>query len=174
MGIWEELFGRSQKDTYSDLYDKAYKNGYDTAMQSQNYNNELERRQQLMNVQYEELMLRQQQQAYNNAFAQQEAMMAATPEKKVKDKVKKALEDLDVYYTMPFTAGYGNSGVPDFLCCIEGRFFGIECKAGKNTTTALQEKHLSDIRAAGGVSLVIDETNVDKVKELILANIGVK
>ena len=124
-----------------------------------------------------QLQLQQITQQYNQQIWQQQqgmAEMAATPEKKIKDKVKKALEDMDVYYAMPFTAGYGNSGVPDFLVCIEGKFFGIECKAGKNTTTALQEKHLSDIRAAGGVSLVIDETNVDNVKALILANLGDK
>lgn len=100
--------------------------------------------------------------------------MALTPERRIKQRVKAALEDMDVYYVMPFTAGYGNSGVPDIIACVQGLFFGIECKAGKNTTTALQEKHLSDIRAAGGVSLVIDETNVDNVRALILANIGAK
>ena len=52
----------------------------------------------------------------------------ATPESKIKDKVKKALGELDVYYVMPVTAGYGNSGVPDILACVEGRFFGIECR----------------------------------------------
>jgi Holliday junction resolvase len=75
---------------------------------------------------------------------------------------------------MPVTGGFGNAGVPDFVACVQGKFFGIECKAGKNTTTALQNKHLSDIRAAGGVSLVIDETNVDNVTALILANLGEK
>ena len=96
----------------------------------------------------------------------------ATPESKIKDKVKKALGELDVYYMMPVTAGYGNSGVPDILACVEGRFFGIECKAGGNKPTALQEKHLKDITNAGGASLVIDETNVDNVTALILAKLG--
>ena len=158
MGLWEELFG---------------------AQNNQLGQNELERRQQLMNLRYEDMLRNQQNQqnqlwnqAWQNRAQELYGNMAATPEKKIKDKVKQALEDLDVYYTMPFTAGYGNSGVPDFLCCIEGRFFGIECKAGKNTTTALQDKHLNDIKAAGGVSLVIDESNVDNVKALILAGLG--
>ena len=112
------------------------------------------------------------QRLYDAAEAARVAEMAKTAEGKVKDKVRKALDDLDVYYTMPVTGGYGNAGVPDFVACVQGRFFGIECKAGKNTTTALQEKHLSDIRGAGGVSLVIDETNVDNVTALILANLG--
>ena len=46
-------------------------------------------------------------------------------------------------------------------------FFGLECKAGKNKPTPLQEKNLKDIRDAGGVALVINEENVDDVVRLI-------
>ena len=87
--------------------------------------------------------------------------MAATPEAKVKAKIKKLLKDHGVYYAMPIGTGYGNSGVPDFLCCVNGRFLAIEAKAGKGTTTALQEKNLREIREAGGTALVINETNLD-------------
>lgn len=96
----------------------------------------------------------------------------ATAENKVKGKVKEALIDLEVYFFMPATGGYGNSGVPDFVACVEGRFFGIECKAGRNKTTALQNKHLDAITNAKGASLIIDETNMDNVKALILAKLG--
>ena len=44
--------------------------------------------------------------------------MAATPEAKVKAKIKAALRTHNIYYAMPIGTGYGNSGVPDFLCCI--------------------------------------------------------
>lgn len=88
-----------------------------------------------------------------------------TPESKVKSRVKKILTEYDAYYAMPVTGGYGNSGVPDFLVCYEGRFYAIECKANGGKTTALQEKHLADIRAAGGVSLVIHEANVDDLRK---------
>ena len=54
----------------------------------------------------------------------------ATPEAKVKAKVKAILKNLGAYYVMPVTSGYGNSGAPDFLVCIRGKFIGIECKAG--------------------------------------------
>ena len=88
-----------------------------------------------------------------------------TPEAKVKKKVKEILKELGVYYTMPVTGGYGNSGVPDFIVCFKGKFYGIECKAGGNQPTALQWKHLADIEAAGGVALVIDETNVEDLRK---------
>lgn len=89
-----------------------------------------------------------------------------TPEGKVKVKVKKYLTEMGAYYAMPATGGYGLSGTPDFLVCYRGRFVAIECKAGKNRPTALQEAALDRITKAGGMSLVIDETNVDDLKEL--------
>jgi pantoate kinase len=93
--------------------------------------------------------------------------VAATPESKVKAKIKKLLAEYDVYYAMPIGTMFGNSGVPDFLCCVRGRFLAIEAKAGKGKTTALQEKHLADIREAGGLALVINENNLDELKELL-------
>ena len=93
--------------------------------------------------------------------------MAATPESKIKAKIKKLLVEHNVYYAMPIGSMFGNSGVPDFLCCAKGRFLAIEAKAGKGRTTALQEKHLKDIRDAGGVALVVNEDNLDELKELL-------
>lgn len=93
--------------------------------------------------------------------------MAATPEKKVKDKVVKILKEKGVYYFYPVTGGYGNSGVPDIVCCYNGRFIGIECKAGKNKPTALQLRNLEQIVSNGGVSLVINENNIAEVSQML-------
>lgn len=71
------------------------------------------------------------------------------------------------YYAMPIGTGYGNAGVPDFLVCHSGRFIGIECKAGKNTTTALQKHHLRQIVEAGGIALVIDENNLHELQTVL-------
>ena len=90
-----------------------------------------------------------------------------TPEKKVKEKVKKILKELNCYYCMPATGGYGASGVPDIIACYEGRFIGIECKANGGKPTALQKKHLADIKKAKGLSLLIDESNIDVLKYLL-------
>jgi hypothetical protein len=94
-----------------------------------------------------------------------------TPERKVKDKVKKVLKELGAYYAMPATGGYGSSGVPDFLVCYRGRFFGLECKANGGKTTALQEKNLEDIRKNGGTALVINESNVDALRGFFIEGI---
>lgn len=88
-----------------------------------------------------------------------------TPEGKVKAKVKKILAEVGAYYAMPVGTGIGFSGVPDFLICKGGLFYAIECKANGNKPTALQEANMKRIREAGGVALVIDETNVDTLKK---------
>ncbi len=54
-----------------------------------------------------------------------------TPEKKVKTKVVAILKTFGAYYFYPVTGGYGASGVPDIVGCYKGKFFAIECKAGK-------------------------------------------
>jgi hypothetical protein len=96
--------------------------------------------------------------------------MANTPEKKVKDKVRKILSDAKAYITTPATHGYGTSGVPDILGCYHGKFFAIECKAGSNKATALQLRNLSQIASAGGYALVVNEENLADVT-LILERI---
>lgn len=93
--------------------------------------------------------------------------MAMTPEKKVKQRVIAQLKTLGAYYFYPVTGGFGSSGVPDIVCCYQGRFIGIECKAGKGKTTALQDKNLHEIEAAGGVALVINEENVNDLTGII-------
>lgn len=93
--------------------------------------------------------------------------MAATPERKVKQAVVKLLKELGCYYFYPVTGGYGSSGVPDIIGCYRGYFFGIECKAGKGTTTALQDMNLQAIRDTGGFALVVNESNLEDVTALM-------
>jgi Holliday junction resolvase len=94
--------------------------------------------------------------------------MASTPEKKVKDKVVKLLKSYGIYYFFPATHGFGRSGVPDIICCYNSLFIGIECKAGTNKPTVLQEKEMADIRKAGGVVFVINELNLTLLEKFLM------
>ena len=94
-----------------------------------------------------------------------------TPEAKVKAKVVKILKAHGVYYFYPVTGGFGRSGIPDVICCVSGYFLAIECKAGNNKPTPLQEAEMQKIRDAGGVTLVVNETNIDDVELLIRTHI---
>ena len=97
-----------------------------------------------------------------------------TPEGRVKKRVKEILNELGAYYTMPMGTGFSSSGAPDFIICIAGLFYGIECKANGGKPTALQLKHHDDIRKAGGIAVVIDETNVENLRKEILSYVEVK
>lgn len=89
--------------------------------------------------------------------------MATTPESKVKKRVVEILRHYGAYYFYPVTGGFGASGVPDIIVCYNGYFIGIECKAGTNKPTALQEQNLERIQKSGGISMVINEDNVGYV-----------
>lgn len=94
--------------------------------------------------------------------------MAATPEARVKAKVRAILKAHDIYYTLPIGSGYGgDAGTPDILACVNGLFLAIECKAGRGKTTALQDAHIERIKASGGIALVINETNLQELEQAI-------
>ena len=94
--------------------------------------------------------------------------MAQTPESKVKSSVTTILKRLGIYYFYPVTGGYGSSGVPDIVCCYNGVFVAIECKAGHNKPTPLQEAQMQKIRQAGGYTIVINEENVSILESWLL------
>ena len=91
-----------------------------------------------------------------------------TPEAKVKKQVKAILDGLDVYHFSPMQNGMGRAGIPDIIACHGGRFIGIECKAGNNKPTALQERELNRILNAGGEAYVIYEENIEQLREELI------
>lgn len=93
--------------------------------------------------------------------------MSKTPEAKVKDRIKAVLKKYGAYYAMPIGGAFSSVGVPDFLVCHKGMFIGIEAKAGANKPTQLQLKNLENIERAGGVGIVINETNINELEVIL-------
>jgi hypothetical protein len=85
----------------------------------------------------------------------------------VKKKVTEYLKSCNIFYFYPVASGYAANGIPDIICCIKGKFVAIECKAGKNTTTAIQDKKINEIRLAGGVAMVINEDNLEFMRMVV-------
>ena len=85
----------------------------------------------------------------------------ATPEGKVKTKVKRVLKDFGIHYFMPTQNGFGVVGVSDIICCWNGWYLAIETKApGKKAdTTSNQKAFLRAIQSNGGLALVIDDAD---------------
>jgi Holliday junction resolvase len=96
-----------------------------------------------------------------------------TPEAKVKAKVVAMLKAAGVYYFYPVMGGYGASGIPDIIACCNSQFLAIECKAGNNKPTALQERNLQQIRDNGGTAIVVNEENLNFVQEVLVMLQGV-
>jgi len=95
--------------------------------------------------------------------------MAMTPEGKVKHAIKKVLDANKVWYYCPMQNGFGKVGIPDFICCFNGKFLAIEAKApGKMyTLTPNQQNRIKEIIAHGGWTIVTD--NADTVVATIVA-----
>ena len=88
--------------------------------------------------------------------------MARTPEAVVKEAVKRFLKSRNIWFYMPIQNGMGQVGIPDFICCWNGRFLAIETKApGKlSNTTPNQKRVLAEINAHAGHALVVDSTEM--------------
>ena len=93
--------------------------------------------------------------------------MANTPEAKVKMAVRKLLDTMGIYHFMPPANGFGRAGIPDIIGCMDGHFIAIECKAGKGTTTALQDRELNLILNAGGTVFIAREHNIPDLELLL-------
>jgi hypothetical protein len=80
----------------------------------------------------------------------------------VKKIVKNVLNDSEYcWWFMPAANGFGRSGIPDFIGCVNGSMFAVETKYGKGTTTANQEREISTLTRCGAKVWIVRETSVD-------------
>ncbi|MEE7581958.1 MAG: VRR-NUC domain-containing protein [Oscillospiraceae bacterium] len=77
-------------------------------------------------------------------------------EKDFQLKVEKFLTDKGIYFVKYWGGGnFTRSGVPDLLCCIGGRFVGVELKTDNGKVSELQQYNIDKIIQSGGVALVL-------------------
>ncbi len=78
-----------------------------------------------------------------------------TPEGRTKAALKRWLRERNAYAFWPVQMGYGAATV-DCLACVNGLFFAYECKReGIEKPTPRQAAVMNQIRAAGGVTLLV-------------------
>lgn len=85
----------------------------------------------------------------------------------MKRRIHAMLKAVDAYAVNYIGGQYAANGTPDILGVLDGRFLAIEAKAGKGRPTQLQLKALRQIDEAGGLALVINETNLDYLEECL-------
>jgi Holliday junction resolvase len=75
-------------------------------------------------------------------------------EKQIENKIKRLLADRGAYYFKHFGCKFSKAGVPDLVCCLNGRFIGIEVKRPDGKLSEIQKINLEQIERAGGIALV--------------------
>ena len=75
-----------------------------------------------------------------------------TQEARIKKKVREYLKSIGCYRFSPVQMGMGQTTL-DELCCVQGRFVGIEVKAEGKLPTPRQQLTMKEIQRAGGVAI---------------------
>lgn len=88
-------------------------------------------------------------------------------EKNFENRIKKYLEKRGCWFVKFFANAYTSSGIPDILCCVNGRFVGIEVKQESGKPSLLQKVHLKNIGNAGGVGVLAYPSGYEDLKNLI-------
>lgn len=96
-----------------------------------------------------------------------------TPEGKVKAKGRQMCREAGWLVLPVNMTGIGAHGVPDDICCWQGKFISIEYKAHMRWTnkqtlpTVLQAKMMQAIRLVGGIPLVVDDDGLLYLRKLL-------
>lgn len=70
-------------------------------------------------------------------------------------KIKSALKKRGAYVEKIWVGGFQSAGIPDLICCYNGRFLAFEVKVDNNKASELQLAKILQINNAGGVAVVV-------------------
>ena len=92
-----------------------------------------------------------------------------TEEGRFQARVKKWLEEYDIYSPKQNASALSKTGVPDRFLCINGLFIGMEIKKDEESkATPIQQYNIKTIKKNDGVAFVIRPTTFKKFKEITL------
>ena len=90
----------------------------------------------------------------------------------VKRAIRKVLDSMSIWYYMPPASMYGKGGIPDFVCCLLGRFVGIEAKrpsVGIKGLSPLQLRQCHEITKNNGDYIVVwNEDTLEKMRDKLI------
>lgn len=90
-----------------------------------------------------------------------------TCEDHVKREVKKIFKHYGCWYFMPYMAGRGRVGIPDFIANVAGQFLAVETKFAARPATENQKNEIKDIKDTGGIAVIINEDGLDNLETLV-------
>ena len=70
-------------------------------------------------------------------------------------RIMAALRARGIYVVKYHGSAFSTAGVPDLLCCADGKLIAMEIKVQFRQPTPIQEVQIAKIRAAGGVAVVV-------------------
>lgn len=90
-------------------------------------------------------------------------------EKQFENKVKAFLKQQGCWFIKYWGgAAFTKSGIPDLLCCIGGKFVGIELKAENGRPSELQIYNLDRIDRAGGIAFLLYPKDYEDFKKFVV------
>lgn len=87
-------------------------------------------------------------------------------EKEITNKILKYLKTVPSCFAWKEHGGmYGTAGIPDIICCMNGRFIAFEVKTETGVLSKLQEITIAKIKDAKGKAYKV--TSVSEVREIL-------
>lgn len=88
-------------------------------------------------------------------------------EKNFEKHIRNYLSSIGGWSVKFFANSYTTRGIPDLLCCVNGKFLGIEVKATNGRPSKLQEITIEQIKNAGGYGIILYPQNFEDFKRWI-------
>lgn len=73
------------------------------------------------------------------------------------------------WYFKYWAGPYSKAGIPDIICCIDGRFIAVEVKSEDGKPSLLQERNVELITECGGIAYILYPKDFEQFKKDIAA-----
>ena len=86
-------------------------------------------------------------------------------EKQIENKIKTYLKSKGIWYIKIWGSMFTRNGVPDLICCFQGKFLAIEVKSSIGKMSELQKHEAEKIQKCGGMFYCLRPNNFDDFKQ---------
>lgn len=80
--------------------------------------------------------------------------MTATPEAILKTEIRRALTEIDVFWSNVTGGAYSKPGDPDIVSCVDGYYLAIEAKSKVGRQSDIQKVRQGQIERSGGMYII--------------------